>query len=406
MSRRSGQSGNLVKQNGWWRVRFRLDQPGTQARKQMSIKVAPVGMRLSRPELERRAKEIVQQAGANSEERFNRVVLGEVTFRDQAKAYLLEAVTRNRKPIRDTTSIEGALRKWIFPEIGDFPLALVDNLALRPLVKRMCAGGLKARTVNKYVEYIKQVVKSLKARNGEPVHKRTWDADTMDLPIVKYREQKRPAIKAKAVSQLIADSEGEERALYVLLAATGMRISEALAIETQHFVNDGRTVKIEQQVEKDSPRIVKYLKTDAAHLEIDLHPDITEFLQCFMAGKKNLLFHTRRDTPYLYGNLEDRWLTPRLIAMELDEDGMGWHSFKRFRKTWLRARRCLEDINNYWMAHKPETMSELYSHLHEELDVRLAEADSVGYGFELPRTVVAPNAPRKITAKSDSEIAA
>jgi hypothetical protein len=107
----------------------------------------------------------------------------------------------------------------------------------------------------------------------------------------------------------------------------------------------------------------------------------------------------------LYGNLEDRWLTPRLAKMGLDEGGTGWHSFKRFRKTWLRGRRCLEDINNFWMAHKPETMSELYSHLHEELDVRLAEAESVGYGFDLPKTEVAPNAPKKITVKSDCEIA-
>jgi len=372
----------------------------------MSLKVAPVSMRLSRPELERRAKEIVQEAGANSEERFQRVVLGEVTFRDQANTYLQEAVTRNRKPIRDTVSIQGALRKWIFPAIGDLPLALVDNLAVRPLVKKMCAGGLKARTVNKYVEYIKQVVKSLKARNGEPVHKRTWDAETMDLPVVKYREQKRPALKTKAVSQLIADSEGQERALYVLLAATGMRISEALAIETRHFVNDGRTVEVEQQVEKDSPRLVKYLKTDAAHRQIDLHPDVAEFLQRHMAGKRGLLFQTRRNTPHLYGNLEDRWLTPRLAKMGLDEEGMGWHSFKRFRKTWLRGRRCLEDINNFWMGHTPQTMSELYSHLHEELEMRLAEAESVGYGFDLPKTVVAPNAPRKVTAKSEVEVAA
>jgi hypothetical protein len=93
MSRRSGQSGNLVKQSGWWRVRFRLDQQGTEKRKQMSLKVAPVSMRLSRPELERRAKEIVQKAGANSEERFNQVVLGEATFLQQSKAYLQKAVS-------------------------------------------------------------------------------------------------------------------------------------------------------------------------------------------------------------------------------------------------------------------------------------------------------------------------
>jgi hypothetical protein len=58
------------------------------------------------------------------------------------------------------------------------------------------------------------------------------------------------------------------------------------------------------------------------------------------------------------------------------------------------------------MAHQPETISELYSHLDEELDVRLAEAESVGYGFDLPKIEVAPNAPKKITAKSDCEIAA
>jgi integrase len=322
MSRRSGQSGNLVKQCGWWRVRFRLDQSGTENRKQMSVKIAPVSMRLSRPELERRAKEIVQNAGANSEERFNQVVLGEVNFRQQTKAYLQNAVSRNRKPLRDTVSIEGAMRKWIFPAIGDLPLALVDNLTVKPLVQKMWASGLKPRTVNKYVEYVKQVVNSLKAPNGEPVHKRTWDAETMDLPIVQYADQRRPSLKASAISELIRASTGQEQALYILLASTGMRISETLAVEIRHFANDGRTIRVEQQVTKDSPRIVKYLKTCAAKREIDLHPDIAEFFREYREGKSSLLFHTERGTPRLYSNLEDRWLTPRLVEMGLDEDGM------------------------------------------------------------------------------------
>ena len=70
---------------------------------------------------------------------------------------------------------------------------------------------------------------------------------------------------------------------------------------------------------------------------------------------------------------------------------MGWHSFKRFRKTWLRGARCLEELNNFWMAHKPKSMSELYSHLHEELQVRR------GFGFSLPETpivAVVPNVPK------------
>ena len=48
------------------------------------------------------------------------------------------------------------------------------------------------------------------------------------------------------------------------------------------------------------------------------------------------------------------------------------------------------------MAHAPQTMPELYSQLHEELPLRLDEAERVGYGFVLPSTNVSvvPNVPK------------
>jgi hypothetical protein len=57
----------------------------------------------------------------------------------------------------------------------------------------------------------------------------------------------------------------------------------------------------------------------------------------------------------------------------------------------------LEDINNYWMAHKPQTMSEVYSHLQEDVQLRLDEAMRVGYGFVLPAVDVSvvPIVPKK-----------
>ena len=286
--------------------------------------------------------------------------------------------------------------KWTLPAIGDLPLGDVDNLSVKSLIDKMSSSGLSPRTVNKYLEHVKQIVASLKGPNGEPVHKRTWNSEIMDLPVVEHSEQKRPSLKARTISELIQESGGQEQALYVLLAATGMRISEALALEARHFTNKGRTITVEQQVEKNAPRIVRHLKTDAAERQVDLHPDIAEYLRKYAAGKTGLLFHTTNGTPHLNGNLADRWLTPRLIGKGLDEEGMGWHSFKRFRKTWLRGQRCLEDINNFWMAHKPETMSELYSHLHEELQLRLDEAERVGYGFVLPASNVSvvPNVPK------------
>ncbi len=366
---------------------------------------------LSKSERKRKAREIIQASGADSDEYFNEVVKQEigVTFHEQSEIWLHRLQNRKRKPVRQSyaATIQGALDKWILPAIGNLPLANVDNLSVKPLIEEMLAAGLSPRTVNKYTEHVKQVVESLKSPNGEPIHNRKWDAEIMDLPIVEHAEQKRPSLKAKTISELIKASTGQEQALYVLLAASGMRVSEALAIEGRHFTNEGRTITVEQQIQKDAPQVVKYLKTAAAKREVDLHPDIAEYLQRYTAGKTGLLFHTANGTPHLYGNLEDRWLTPRLTTLGVDEKGMGWHAFKRFRKTWLRGQRCLEDINNFWMAHKPHTMSEVYSHLHEEVEMRLDEATRVGYGFVLPATElsVVPNVP-KLQQNKAVEIAA
>jgi hypothetical protein len=80
---------------------------------------------------------------------------------------------------------------------------------------------------------------------------------------------------------------------------------------------------------------------------------------------------------------------------------MGWHAFKRFRKTWLRGQRRLEDINKFWLAHRPQTMSELYSLLHEESHLRLDEAERVGYRFVLPASLEVSVVP--IVPKSQQE---
>src|ERR1017187_8259770 len=225
----------------------------------------------------------------------------------------------------------------------------------------------------------------------------------MDLPVVNPRTQRRPALGLDAINTLVSTSNGDEQTLYVLLAATGMRISEALAVKTKHFVNGGRTIQVRQQVDRGKPRIVEYLKTDAGAREVDLSKEVAEYLRGFISGKDGLLFTTRNGTPYLNNNLEQRWLTPRLEGMGIDEKGMGFHAFRRFRKTWLRGKRVQEDINNFWMGHAPETMSETYSRLDLELDLRLTEAESMGVGFTVPPIQIAPSC-SKISEESDVEL--
>lgn len=243
--------------------------------------------------------------------------------------------------------------------------------------------------------------------NGEPVHPRTWNAEVMDLPLVIQQEQKRPSQKVDGVNLLIANAESDEQQyLFVLLAATGMRISEALALEAKHFINNYQTIVVDQQVDKDCPRIIEELKTPASRRQIDLHPDVAAYLKTFMEGKSALLLKTSNNTPFLYGNLADQRLDPLLTRLGLYESGMGWHSFKRFRNTWLRKQRVQEDIRQYWLAHQPKEMSEVYSALKEDVPARLAEAERVGYGFTLPtpKPEAVPNVPKIRRRKSVAQV--
>jgi len=70
---------------------------------------------------------------------------------------------------------------------------------------------------------------------------------------------------------------------------------------------------------------------------------------------------------------------------------------------FLRGKRVQEDINNFWMGHAPETMSETYSRLDLELDLRVAEAESMGVGFTVPLVPIAPSC-SKISEESDVEL--
>ena len=113
MNRRKGQNGAVVIQSGWYRVRWRMDIEGQEERIHMSEKVAPVVIdkdgspKPASQGVQRQAREIVERAGANSVDHFNRAVFGEVSFRDQTKEYLRWAGSRDRKRIRTWSASKG-----------------------------------------------------------------------------------------------------------------------------------------------------------------------------------------------------------------------------------------------------------------------------------------------------------
>jgi hypothetical protein len=88
----------------------------------------------------------------------------------------------------------------------------------------------------------------------------------------------------------------------------------------------------------------------------------------------------------------------------IEDSGVPQHSWasprlQAFPQDVTRWRSLLGRHQQFLMAHKPKAMSEVYSHLHEELETRLAETERVGYGFTIPK-LVAPSAPKISTSES------
>jgi hypothetical protein len=158
-----------------------MDVEGREKRRLVRERVCPAcgPRRLSASERKRKGREIVAASGADSVKHFERVVLQPslgVTFRQQTETYLEWVTMRDREPIRDISTIRGALNKWILPMIGDLPLSQVHNGTVKVVVDRMkqfrsAAGGtLSPRTIGMYVSLVGRVIASLKnPETGEPI---------------------------------------------------------------------------------------------------------------------------------------------------------------------------------------------------------------------------------------------
>lgn len=301
-----------------------------------------------------------------------------VCFEDAAKAWLKQATTRSRKRMKETTvpTIQSALDNYVYPVIGTLPLSEVHNGSCKAIVDNMKEKGLSSATQNSYLNIVKSVVKSIiDPVTGEPVFNRKWSAEFMDLPQVEHT--KTPCLTTTQVETILARTRkgGWEHRLFLVLASTGLRVSEALGLEWKHLINDGRTLVVEQQVSRFG-EIVKNLKTKSGKREVDLHPDVTKVLLADRPGSgEGLIFATKNGTPFLPGNVEKRRLREYWAG--------GFHAFRRYRNTHLRSVGCLEDLRMFWLGHKATSMGEVYSKLSRDVAKRLAEAEKVGLGFEV-----------------------
>jgi len=383
MARRSGQVGQLVRKGNTYRVRFMLDVPGVAKRVYKSVFVAPVSGpgSLTKPELQRRAMELINEAGANAEVTLKKceAVNLSPTFRQQASLWLHEAQHRKRKPIKPhTLSNWTSELKWINEQIGDVPLSAVDNKLVKDeIVAVMADNGYAPKTISNVVGTIQMVVASVVDDRGEEVYLVKWNHRFMDMPEI--TDQHTPTFTDSEVQQIVSNAVGQYAILFALLAGSGLRIGEALALQVDDVHNG--TLSITKSLwngRLQSP------KTKNAVREVDLHPALAEVLcshlECNRSQSEYIFHHAGK--PLHQSNILHSSLHPILKA--LGRPTAGFHAFRRYRNTFLRKARVPDGLIQFWMGHARASMTDTYDKVRDDLEFRRFTAEQVGLGFDPP----------------------
>jgi integrase len=305
------------------------------------------------------------------------------TFRQRAMQWIQDCEQRKQKPLKPSVSNgwRGILKNHLLPLIGEIPLCDVGNRTMRSVVERLSKKKLAPATMQNILLVVKLTVASDLDSDGNQVNPRTWNSRYIDAPKVNDRDQHRPSFTGDEVTRVVSAASGRLQMLCVLLAASGLRVGEALALECRHF--DGAAVEVEQAAYRS--RIIKP-KTKNAYRVIDLDPNVAALLKTYI-GKRTTgyIFCSSRAFPMSQSNLLRRELHPVLASLGIPM--RGFHSFRRYRNTFLRQSRCPEGLLKFWLGHSDKSLSDTYDRSAEDVQFRRDVATSMGVGFVLPATI-------------------
>jgi len=378
LSRRTGQSGSVFQRNqtAWNPAspaygRFWIDAPQGRKRRKVALGICP-----TRSHARRKLREYIDREGVNDAALFTANNSPALTFGEQAEKWIASLPTRRRRPVKPAT-ISGwrhALDKWILPTLGGYPLSDVSNAALKLLIEAMAAGGLAAKTIVSYSLVVKLVLASAVDSEGEQIYPRKWNHDFVGMPIVRKEKQPRPTVIEAEVAQILANALPRYSPFFALLAGTGLRIGEALALKRTDLSPDCTLLSVQRSVwhgQEQEP------KTPAAIRVIDVPETLAALLREWTAGKTGYLLPTKK------GN---RPLAQRNVLRALHDTGVkvGFHALRRFRAQVLRRARVPEDLIGLWLGHAPRTVTDLYANgLKHDLAWRKEWAERAGLGFSV-----------------------
>lgn len=297
-----------------------------------------------------------------------------MNFREQAETHMLEIAGRKSDPVRPNTVrvYRSLLDTHILPAIGSVEMSGVNNKTAKKLVGRLAEAQLSPATISLAVSLMKQIVASATDDEGNYLYPIKWNPKFIDAPKVDTATQNTPISGSQTLTEAISRTNGEVKAIVALLAGTGLRIGEALALSTLDdgivnlFDSDAGTLLIRSTMTHGV--IQPNPKTKAGNRVVDLDPSLASFLRSQFENHEGRLFTT-----------PERDLRRQLAALGIQ----GFHSMRRFRITHLQGSNVPTTMIKFWAGHAAGDVTERYTKVGSQIQERKVWSEKAGLGFQL-----------------------
>ena len=101
--------------------------------------------------------------------------------------------------------------------------------------------------------------------------------------------------------------------------------------------------------------------------------------------KSGFLFESGSGKPLVQRNVLRDGLGRIRREFKLDQDGKGFHAFRRFRTAHLRKDRVPWDLEKLWLGHASRDVTDKCAgQLKQDIEWRKQVAEATGLGFALP----------------------
>lgn len=311
------------------------------------------------------------------------------SFEDYAREWLSTYGGRTGRGLSETSrdAYRRSLEQHVIPFFDGYRVADVEPPDVRRLVKALEAKGLAPASVVKNLVPVKAMFATaledgaLRSNPtvGVRVNRRAYEDE----------EERVRALTHEQLAALLAELPDDWRLFFEMLAHTGLRISEAIAL-TWADVEFGERphLRVRRQLYRGT---AKRLKSRSSRRDLPLAPGIARRLWPQQGKPGEPLFATAAGTPLSDGNLRRRVLAP--AARRASVPWVGFHTFRHTCASLLfEGGKDIKQVSA-WLGHAdPAFTLRTYIHL---LDGGIGDADF------LDRAVrVAPLADQVASAES------